>query len=223
MGSEFRVIHTSPPGLSSQQARLLNCDAYDVGQAHGWLQKSASDAETVPIMKGRLVISKSGWGLLEVPNALVRGIFDTLSEPGIELPAWKGQFNAHISVFRGDEVEAIGGPEKINERGKLFTYQLGPIQTVQPKTWAGVSRVWFVKVTSPELQNLRKSYGLTPKMNGTHDFHITIAVRKTSVLKPNAISKAAYLSESGMHTSDTVTDDCLTKLVREANLMLGVA
>jgi len=41
-----------------------------------------------------------------------------------------------------------------------------------------MSRVWFLEVECKELEKLRKSYGLTNKLNG-HEFHITVAIRKS--------------------------------------------
>jgi hypothetical protein len=82
-----------------------------------------------------------------------------------------------------DDIEKVGGPEKITERGKSYTYTLGRIYSVEPDGWPGVSKVWYIKAHSPELQELRRSYGLSglPK-NGEFDFHITVAVRKRGVL-----------------------------------------
>lgn len=143
-------------------------------------------------MAGRLYLSKSGWILLSVPNALVRGIFDTIHEGGVELPPGPdGVFNAHISVIPAKELESIGGPDMISERGHMFHYTLGPLKEVQPATWDEISRVWLVEVRSPELEKLRKSYGLTALPNDNqHKFHITVAVRRKKVLQENDISKA---------------------------------
>ena len=169
-------------------------DYYQVGQAFGLLTKAASSRPVAsPVLHGRLIVPQSGWALLTVPNALVRGLFDAMDETGIELPPGHqgGPFVAHISVIRGEEIDKLGGPDKISERGHPFTYQLGPIMSVEPKGWSEMSRVWFVKVISPELKALRKSYGLSPLPNGDHDFHISIAVRKKNVLNPGPASKAA--------------------------------
>lgn len=191
----FRIADPCPAQMSTRAAVQLDPENYYTGHAFGLLIKSAGNEApvTVPVLHGRLVISASGWGLLEVPNALVRGLFDSMHEPGIELPPGPdGRLNAHISVFRKEDVDQIGGPDKITERGKFFKYQLGPMQCVAPASWDGISKVWFVKVLSPELQNLRKSYGLTPlPKNNEFDFHLTVAVKKKSILRPNEISKAA--------------------------------
>jgi len=136
-------------------------------------------------LAGKLYISNSGWGLLSVPNALVHGAFDALEEPGVELPRQdSGTFNAHISVFRKDEIDKIGGSGKIRERGHTFRYTLGPVKCVKPYGWDEMSKVWMIEVHSPELQNLRKSYGLSalPKDN-RFKFHITIGVRRKNAFK----------------------------------------
>ncbi len=174
-------------------------DSYAVGTAHTQLCKSAADAPVASaVLTGRFYVSKSGWGLLSVPNDLARGMFEAMQEPGIELPPGSGDppgpFNAHISVMRKEDVDACGGPDKIKERGEVFRYQLGPIKSVVPMGWDGMSRVWFVEVQSPELKALRKSYGLPPlPMKGDNElqFHISIAVRRKHVLKDNELSKAA--------------------------------
>jgi hypothetical protein len=167
-------------------------EVYDIGHAHAYLCKSAATPKAVMALTGRLVASSSGWLILEVPNALVRGLFDSIHEPGVELPLRDGALNAHISVAHPNEIKKIGGIDKITERGKWFHYQLGPIRTVNPTSWDGVSKVWFVSIKSPELQNLRKSYGLSAiPDDGEKPFHCTFAVKKTNVTRANSVSKAA--------------------------------
>lgn len=141
-------------------------------------------------LAGRLYASKSGWILLSVPNALVRGAFDALHEPGVELPTkGDGTLNAHISVFRPEELEGIGGADKIVERGHLFRYTLGPLKEVRPHGWTEMSRVWMVEAHSPELMKLRRSYGLSSLPNDNKfKFHITVAVRRRKVLNENDAS-----------------------------------
>ncbi len=158
--------------------------------------KAGAAAESTYALTGRLYASASGWLLLSVPNNVVRGLFDALQEPGVELPPGSkgGPFNAHVSVMRKEEVLEAGGPDKITERGHFFSYQLGPVKTVVPMGWDEMSRVWFVEIRSPDLQNLRKSYGLPalPQKNGEElPFHLTIAVRRKKVLQENEVSKAA--------------------------------
>jgi hypothetical protein len=165
------------------------------GLLNQFLRKSAGDAELSYAMHGKFYISGSGWGLLSVPNSLVRGVFDAMSESGLELPPSGpngDKLNAHISVMSKTDIDKIGGPDKINERGHDFSYTLGPLRTVNPGGWDDMSRVWFVEVRSPELEALRKGYGLSGKPNdGKYEFHISVAVRRKHVGYENDVSKAA--------------------------------
>jgi hypothetical protein len=79
-----------------------------------------------------------------------------------------------------------GGPDKVTERGKQFRYSIGRLMEVVPDGWADMAKVWFLKVHSPDLQALRRSYGLSslPK-DGKYDFHVTCAVRRKKVLGRN--------------------------------------
>jgi hypothetical protein len=176
---------------------------FDIGQAHVLMVKSAAGGKpaTTHSLSGELYLSKSGWLLLQVPNALVRGAFAALNEPGVELPpdGPDGGLNAHISVIRPEELEEQGlTGDDIKERGQHFKYTLGPIQTVTPKGWDEMSKVWFIKVNSPELKKLRRTYGMTslPK-NGEFEFHISIGVRRKGVLSGSTTRKAASLIHGG--------------------------
>jgi hypothetical protein len=179
-----------PAKLAQQQADEA-ADYYQVGQAFGMLTKEGATPAAAPVLHGRLIVTPANWGMITVPNSLIRGLFDAMDETGIELPLRDGVLKGHISVFRPEEIDKIGGPDKISERGHPFTYQLGPIMSVEPKGWPEMSKAWFVKVLSPELKALRRSYGLTPLPNGDHEFHCTIAVRRKNVLNQGPVSKAA--------------------------------
>lgn len=145
-------------------------------------------------LRGELYLSRSGWLLVRVPNSLARGAFAALHVPGAELPPGvgaDGAFDAHISVMSPAEVERIGGAEKITERGKQFAYTLGPVRVVRPTNWPGVARVYYIEVRSPELEKLRKSYGLSGlPQDGRGRFRISFAIVRSGVLRDNALAKA---------------------------------
>lgn len=181
---------------------LANQREYNIGNAIGWLSRDEKQAAINHSLAGRLYVAKSGWLLLSVPNALVRGVYDALATPGAELPRAGllnvpnvpgDVLNAHISVMNADEVKKIGA-ENINERGHMFGYSLGHLKEITPRNIAGISKVWALQVSAPMLSAIRKSYGLDPLLNG-HQFHITVAVRRKSVLNNNAVSKAAMAAE----------------------------
>ena len=173
--------------------------SFEIGQAVAILTKSAKRMGAAPVLSyglsGKLQYTKSGWLLLQVPNAIVRGAFDALDEPGIELPLNDdGRLEAHVSVMRPEEIEQIGGADKITERGHSFSYTLGPVRSVVPGGWKEMSRVWMIEVRSPALKKLRVSYGLTPlPHDNEYQFHVTIAVRRKGVLASNTVAKAASL------------------------------
>jgi len=191
-----RLIYTQPFDVVLRELIAQDRAVYDLAQANVFLHKHASDAPAIThALSGELIASSSGWVLLSVPNALVRGAFAALDESGVELPPQhNGILNAHISVMRPEEVEQIGGIDKITERGKHFHYTLGPVMEVTPDGWNEMSRVWFIKIKSTELQDLRKSYGLSPRPNNNEfDFHCTFAVRRKKVLQHNDVTKKSYI------------------------------
>lgn len=182
-------LTTITPDRYLARQRQLWKSFYNVGAGHVSLTKEAGSSRSTYSLAGRLVGSRSGWVLLEVPSALARGAFDALHEPGAELPP---DPSAHIRVMGPDELEQIGGIDRITERGHFFRYQLGPVQVVDPDDWPEMSKAWCIKVISPELEKLRKSYGLTAKpRNNSFDFHIVFAVRRKHVLKENDVTKTA--------------------------------
>ena len=153
------------------------------------LEKQGADTPDLSYgLTGRLYLSQSGWLMLSVPNALGRGAFQALNAPGVELPVQgsSGQYNAHISVMRPEEVLKCGGPDKLLERGKELSFTLGPVREVNPEGWDEMERAWFIQVRSPDLEKLRKSYGLSAlPSNNKYDFHITFAVRRKHVTRDN--------------------------------------
>lgn len=160
-------------------ARLL----FAAGVAH---VKQAGDAVPTEALVGTLYFSPSGYLLLSVPNALVRGVFAALHEPGAELPVSSsiGKLNSHITVCRPEELAAIGGAGKVSERGKMFRFGLSDLVTCKPDGWKDMEAVWFLKVRSKALERLRASYGLSCLPNGgKHQFHVTCAVRRSGVLR----------------------------------------
>lgn len=165
--------------------------AYAVGKN---LVKSAGTPEVAYNLVGVLHLTQTGYLCLSVPNAMALGVFKAMEEPGLELPPGPngGQFNAHVTVMTKEEVEKVGGPEQINERGKQFHYSLGRLMSVEPDGWPEMSKVWMVKIFSPELQFLRRSYGLSSLPgDGERDFHISVGVVRRGVLARNAKGKGS--------------------------------
>lgn len=206
-----------PPDALAARTKEADLELYHAGHAAGVLarvmEKAGGDAVVSYGLKGRLYRSKSGWGLLQVPNAVGNGLFDALQEVGVEQPKNSaGVYNAHVSVFRPEELEQIGGADRVTEWGHVFGWTLGPVREVTPDGWAEMSRVWFAEVKSPDLEKLRKSYGLSALPNADkYPFHLTFAVRRKRVTTP----------ESGV-TKLGEADRVLERVREEADLMSGI-
>lgn len=194
---QFNELNKHMKGLTGEANKQKQ-----MGMMGGQKSRFAKPKESYCLF-GRLYVSKSGWGLLSVPNNLVYGLFDAMNEPGIDLPPasdhGKLKLNAHISVFSKEEIEKIGS-DNLNERGHSFAYNIGRIKEVKPAGWSEMEKVWFVEVDSPELEDLRASYGLSrlPK-KGKHQFHISAAVRKSSKGKnvKTRLAKSKYPDDCG--------------------------
>jgi len=130
------------------------------------------------------------WGLLSAPAALVRGLLDAMHEPGMTPLVHKGRLLSHIVVMSPSEIEAVGGPDRLKaDRGKPFRYTIGRLVSFEP-AWPGVSRCWALRIHSPELQQLRRTYGLSGLPDGGRgEFRILVGIRKRGVTGRNAISK----------------------------------
>lgn len=159
--------------------------AYEIG-------KEAADREVAYNLVGTLYLSPTGYILLSVPSALIRGVFSAMKEPGIELPPVgpSGRLDGHVTVLSPGEIEMIGGADKVTERGKQFAYTLGRLYAFEPDGWPGVETAWALDVHSPALQELRRSLGLSGLPRGGEGrFHLTIGLRRKKVLGRNVVAR----------------------------------
>lgn len=122
---------------------------------------------------GTLQENNEGFVYLKVDDGYINQLFQFIDDPAYVKPPYfrrPDSPGAHISVFYVQERRKTG---IIHELGKKFTFKIQSVDYVPPK-----SREYIVlKVSSPELENLRTKYGLSPLLKG-HDFHITIAKKR---------------------------------------------
>jgi len=155
-----------------------------------WVKAAQADSEISYALRGRLQLDRQGQLVLNVPNALVLGIYKALDVTGIELPVTpRGVLFAHAVVMTAPEVQQIGA-RKISERGKLLPYTLGRLhqQNGTPTTeWA---QRFYLRLHSPQLQSLRRSYGLpslpTDPQQRLDGFMVVVAIRRRGVLGYNS-------------------------------------
>ncbi|KAF3361675.1 Uncharacterized protein PHSC3_001798 [Chlamydiales bacterium STE3] len=124
-------------------------------------------------LEGRLVTQPDGFTYIKVDDRYIVELFPLLGlkEEGFLAPPYfrtKDAPGAHISVFYVDEHVA---PEEV---GQTFRFDLEQIVIVQP---SHDTRYAVLQVKAPELEQLRKKYGLTPKLHN-QEYHISLAKQK---------------------------------------------
>lgn len=126
------------------------------------------------------------WVCLEVDDVIPAMVFATLKAQGKLVDDIIPSFDhPHITVLKNDEAEQLrdkhGDEWKDKVGAGFYEYTLGDVVDLDPAGWDEMSRVWFVQVDSPQLEQLRRSLGLKKlpqsEEGKAQDFHITFAVR----------------------------------------------
>lgn len=124
---------------------------------------------------GVLTQHSDGFVYLKVDNDYIHVLFPMLRAHGFHKPPYfrrPGAVGAHISVMYKDEIPYH---KPIAEIGKVFTFTPTKLALVRVK---GRTQYIILEIQSPELEELRKKYGLSPYLKN-HAFHISIAKRVT--------------------------------------------
>lgn len=124
-------------------------------------------------LEGKLLKNQSGFVYLKVDDNYIHTLFPLLKlkEEGFSEPPYfrsKRSPGAHISVFY------VGEKVIPEELGRVFHFE--PKQICFIKRSKKASLV-ILQIESPDLENLRKKYGLSPKLQG-HEFHITLGTKE---------------------------------------------
>lgn len=120
-----------------------------------------------------------GFIYLKVSEEYLDKLFEVLKEiygDDVDLKKGSSLVGAHASVIR----PAIGEPTfwNIPELNKTFEFSPMGLGTVVPDLDPKWERVWILEVSSPALEALRVSYGLSPRVGNTdNEFHITIVTK----------------------------------------------
>jgi hypothetical protein len=143
------------------------------------IKKIASDARDY-IFNGVLKQTKDGFVYVDVSDTVFEG-FKGLLGAGSETPPVdknKENIGAHITVIKRSEIE--NNKIDFSQIGETVPYKIVGVKEVDdPDGWDEMESVWFLVVESPRIEEIRKSYNLSPKIKD-HDFHITLAVRRRS-------------------------------------------
>lgn len=133
------------------------------------------------ICKGKGVLRQNKQGLifLDVDNRFISALLPFLKGHGLVRPPYFNLFaipdGAHVPVIPAREI-AFQYLDHITEIGKTFSFEIEGLYSLQPSSWPEVEQVWFFKIHSPELEDLRRRYFLSA-LPGGHPFHIAVAVK----------------------------------------------
>ncbi|HSX11384.1 MAG TPA: hypothetical protein VLF94_06700 [Chlamydiales bacterium] len=127
--------------------------------------------------------NSSGFVYVDVDDGYIHELIPFIQEEGFEEPPYFGRSDlvgAHITVIYPEEMKKYN-IQSIKECGTSIQFTPRACQVVHPPRQKETDGVYFIVVDAPQLDDLRKQYGL-PKRE--YDFHITIGV------KPKAIKSA---------------------------------
>lgn len=189
------VIATVAPSSGWTFEALQKQIASDTHVNSSW-QQVVDYAKENLLLEGQLLIKSDGFAYLKVDDEYIHTLFPMLGleEDGFKKPPYfrsKEAPGAHISVFY--EKEHVF-PEEI---GQYFHFKLKQIVIVKPSKDTSYA---VLQVEAPELENLRKKYGLSPKLFG-HEYHISLAKKTT------AKGKGAIVLESVVKPAPWVHDE----------------
>jgi hypothetical protein len=124
--------------------------------------------------QGVLQKRPDGYLYLKVDDAYIDRLLPLLKSQGFRRPSSfnssSGQVKAHISVMYKNETRPLGVIKELGE-----TFEFTPLKFVRVKRRS--KEYVALEVESPQLEALRKKYGLQEKLLG-HKFHITIGQKK---------------------------------------------
>lgn len=125
--------------------------------------------------EGVLKQEVDGFLYVKIPEGYIYELIPFLSEKNVCIPPYFGEglVGAHITVATAEEMGSMK-EAAISYLGKSISFSLVRLERLEAETLVG-SVVYCLIVDSPQISEIRKSLGLSPKLNG-YDFHVTIAV-----------------------------------------------
>lgn len=152
-------------------AILMSCKACPIKKdlkQHRYQEAVIYAKEHLP-HEGILIQNSDGYAYLKVSDDYIHQLFPRLNaEQGFKKPPYfrrKDAPGAHVSVAYEDE------KTRFVEEGKKYSFTITNIRVVEVNK--NTSYI-ILDIDAPELEDLRKRYGLSPKLKN-HEFHITIA------------------------------------------------
>ena len=127
--------------------------------------------ETAPLLEGTLRRNDQGFVYLDIPDEQVFSLLKYCGKMGIEPPPYfkKGMAGGHISVIAATEKTG-----QIAQLGQKFSFRISHADFFDQ----GTRKIHLVAIACPELEQVRLEQGLSRRLGGDHDFHITYGIEK---------------------------------------------
>lgn len=127
--------------------------------------------ETAPLLEGTLRRNDQGFVYLDIPDEQIFSLLKYCGKMGIEPPPYfkKGMAGGHISVIAATEKTG-----QIAKLGQKFSFRISHVDSFDQ----GTKKIHLVAVACPELEQVRLEQGLSRRLGGDHDFHITYGIEK---------------------------------------------
>lgn len=129
--------------------------------------------------KGTLKRNEHGLVYLDVENRFISMMLPYLRAQNLVRPPYfnllDAPHGAHVPVIPAREA-SFQYLDEIEQLGREFSFEVEGLYSMEPVSWPEVEQVWFFKLISPELENLRRRYFL-PGQPGGHAFHIAVAIK----------------------------------------------
>lgn len=145
------------------------------------------------LAKGKGILRKNSQGLfyLDIDNRFILTLIPYLKAYGLVRPPYFNLFSspegAHIPVIPPREA-AFHYLNQIDGLDREFAFEIDGLYSIEPTLWPQVEQVWFFKVRSPALEELRRRNFLIARPGG-HSFHIAVAIkpRQTQAKQPQPL------------------------------------
>ena len=126
--------------------------------------------------EGILKQTREGFLYIELPKEYVFGILPLIANSKVCPPPYfdTEKVGAHITVATAEEMASLKLP-KVPYLGAPIPFSIINFSQVQLENSILGSEMYMLTVESPQINEIRKALGLTPKIKG-YDFHITIGV-----------------------------------------------
>ncbi|MBS0603890.1 MAG: hypothetical protein JSS60_02505 [Verrucomicrobia bacterium] len=129
--------------------------------------------------KGILRQDHEGFVYLELPDEYITELSPLIHDPASEtVPLYYLEPSpAHIPVILPHEWAQRKGWGELKDLDKSFSFKINGVSSLNPKRWPGVEKVYFLRISSPELEKFRERCLLPSRIRG-HEFHVAIAYKK---------------------------------------------